>query len=252
MGKLLTILGVSEEQQAKLPDVIFKGEKVVDGLQRVYAASPESPKKDQLAKAISESVKILMAKVQPYLIDEKKEEQTKKEDEKLPEEDFPYKVGDIFVTTNNPAQTPVYIKITSLDKNSVKSLISTSLEDVKAGMGDVYDFELEKEVFLNKVKTGEYRKVNEQEEKKPEPPQPKPEEPKRKQKPTPPPSTPEPPKPPQPKPEEPPHKATEEPMTCDEIKDAIKGLTLIAKMGDSEAADIIKQLKIKLKTQNCK
>lgn len=180
MGKLLTILGVSEEQQAKLPDVIFKGEKVVDGLQRVYAASPESPKKDQLAKAISESVKILMAKVQPYLIDEKKEEQTKKEDEKLPEE-----------------------------------------------------------------------------HKKPTPPQPKPEEPKRKQKPTPPPSTPEPPKPtppkpPQPKPEEPPHKATEEPMTCDEIKDAIKGLTLIAKMGDSEAADIIKQLKIKLKTQNCK
>ena len=35
----------------------------------------------------------------------------------------------------------------------------------------------------------------------------------------------------------------------DEIKDAIKGLNLIAKMGDSEAADIIKQLKIKLKNQ---
>lgn len=191
MGKLLTILGVSEAQQAKLPDVVFKGEKIVDGLQRVYATAPESPKKDQLAKAIAESVKILMAKVQPYLMEEKKEkgkeEERKKEDARLPQE----------------PQMP--------------------------------------------------------EPPQPTPPTPKDEEPKRKQKTTPPPTTPEPPTPTPPKPEKPKKqdeghsgKPTDEPMTCDEIKDAIKGLNLIAKMGDKEAADIIKQLKIKLKTQNCK
>jgi hypothetical protein len=41
-------------------------------------------------------------------------------------------------------------------------------------------------------------------------------------------------------------------MSCEEIKDTIKGLTLFAKSGDSEAKEIIKQLKIKLKNQNCK
>jgi len=193
MGKLLTILGVSEAQQAKLPDVVFKGEKIVDGLQRVYASAPESPKKDQLAKAISESVKVLMAKVQPYLIEEKKEqgkeEERKKEDARLPQEPH---------MPEPPQPAPPTPK-------------------------------------------------DEEPPKKEEPP-------KRKQKPTPPPTTPEPPKPEKPKKQDEGHsgKPTDEPMTCDEIKDAIKGLTLIAKMGDKEAADIIKELKIKLKTQNCK
>ena len=189
MGKLLTILGVSEAQQAKLPEVVFTGEKFIDGLQQVYAESPESAKKDQLAKAIAESVKVLMAKVQPYLLEEKKEEKTeqqrKKEDENLPQE-------------------PKMPKPTSEPKGEQK---------------------------------------------------PKDDEPKRKQKPTPPPTKPEPPAPPPPPPTKPEGhtgKPTEEPMTCEEIKDAIKGLTLIAKMGDKEAADIIKELKIKLKNQNCK
>lgn len=182
MGKLLTVLGVSETQQSKLPQVVFTGEKVIDGLQRVYADAPESPKKDQLAKAIAESVKILMAKVQPYLLEEKKEEERKKEDEKLPQE----------------------------------------------------------------PRLPEPPKPQE-----PKPEQPKKKESPKKQKTTPPPTSPEPPKP------EPPHggtsgKPTDEPMTCEEIKDAIKGLTLFAKTGDQEAADIIKDLKIKLKNQNCK
>lgn len=202
MGKLLTVLGVSEAKQAKLPASVFTAEKIVDGLQRAYAAAPESPKKDQLALAISESVRIMMAKVQPYLIEEKKEEQVKKEDSKLPQE------------TRMP-EPPVPAPPTPED----------------------------------------------------EPPMPKPEEkpekkdeeekPKRKQKPTPPPTSPEAPQPPKaPKPKDDDGgdsgNPTDEPMTCDEIKDAIKGLNLIAKMGDSEAADIIKQLKIKLKNQNCK
>lgn len=87
MGKLLTILGVNEEQQKKLPSDVFKAENFIDSLQQVYAESPESIKKNQLASAISESVRILMAKVNPYLVDTQKEEKIKKEEEKLPEED---------------------------------------------------------------------------------------------------------------------------------------------------------------------
>lgn len=170
MGKLLTILGVPEQKQNNLPEVVFKAEKVINGMQAVYASSPDSPKKEKLALVISEMARLLMIKVQPYLIDEKKEDSIKEEVKKLPED------------------TP------------------------------------------------------------PQPPKPeeKKEEPKK--------HSPPPPKSPnkhKPKEE---HKKPEEeiPLTCDELKDAIKGLNLIAKTGDSEAKNLIKELKVKLKNQNCK
>ncbi len=162
MGKLLTILGVSEDVQNRLPKDVLMGEKLIDGLQKVYASSPDSGKKNQLALAISESVRLLLAKVQPYQKDVSKEVEIKKEEKKLPEED----------------------------------------------------------------KKPEEKKKKAQP--KTETPPPPPEEPKS------------------------PHKSVDEPMTCEEIKEAIVGLTLLAKMGDDEAKDIIKQLKNKLKSQNCK
>jgi hypothetical protein len=171
MGKLLSVLGISEEKQAKFPEVIFRGEKVVDALQRVYANAPESPKKELLAKSIAESVRLLLVQVQPYLIEEKIEKEIKEENHVLPDEH----------RMPEPPQAP-------------------------------------------------------------EPPQPEPPQPQ-------PPQPPEPPQPPQPQLPQPPE---EEIMSCEEIKDTIKGLTLFAKSGDSEAKEIIKQLKIKLKNQNCK
>jgi hypothetical protein len=162
MGKLLTILGVSEDVQNRLSKDVLMGEKLIDGLQKVYASSPDSGKKNQLALAISESVRLLLAKVQPYQKDVSKEVEIKKEEKKLPEED----------------------------------------------------------------KKPEEKKKKAQP--KTETPPPPPEEPKS------------------------PHKSVDEPMTCEEIKEAIVGLTLLAKMGDDEAKDIIKQLKNKLKSQNCK
>ena len=176
MGKLLTILGVNEEQQKKLPSDVFKAEKLIDSLQQVYAESPESIKKNQLASAISESVRILMAKVNPYLVDTQKEEKIKKEEEKLPEED------------NKPKEVPKDLPKAPKDQT-------------------------------NPPKAG-----------------------------PPPPAKPESPKPPPP---EPPQREEEEPMTCEEIKSAIKGLNLLVKMGDDEAKEIVKSLKNKLKQQNC-
>ena len=163
MGKLLTILGVSEEKQKGLPNDVFQSEMILDGLQKIYANSPESFKKDQLALAISEGIKVLMARVNPLIIEEKKEEEIKKEEEKLPEE------------PKTQAQP--------------------------------------KKVRKNK------------EEKKEEPQDDEPTSP---------------------------HKAIQDLETCDEIKDAIKGLNLLAKLGDDEAKEIVKQLKNKLKTQKCK
>lgn len=184
MGKLLTALGVSPEQQNILPASVFKGEGVIYAMQSVYASVPDSPKKDRLAVAIAEAVKILMAKVQPYLVDEVKEQQVKKEDEKLPQEE---------PTPEKPTEIPKPEKPT------------------------------------------------------PTPPMPPSEQPKKAPKP----SKEKPKESNPPKQQEQP-KSTDEPMTCEEIKDAIKGLSLIAKMGDLEATQIIKELKIKLKTQNCK
>lgn len=184
MGKLLTILGINEEQQKKLPSDVFKAEKLIDALQNVYAESPESMKKNQLASAISESVRILMAKVNPYLVDTQKEEKIKKEEEKLPEED------------KQPKEMP-------------KDLPKAPKGETKPPKGGT----------------------------------------------PPPPSEPQPPKPPKPEPPqdtpEPPQPEEEEPMTCDEIKSAIKGLNLLVKMGDDEAKEIVKSLKNKLKQQNC-
>lgn len=169
MGKLLKILGVNEEVQKSLPEDVYKAEKFIDALQQVYANAPESPKKNQLALAISEAVRILMAKISSYKVEEKKEEKIKEEEEKLPEE------------PKMPEQKP------------------------------------------------QEQKPQEEKPKKAE----KPEKPK-------------PPKPEPPKPQD------EEEMTCEEIKEAIVGLTLLAKMGDDEAKEIIKQLKNKRKNQNCK
>ena len=208
MGKLLTILGVSEDKQSKLPESVFKAEMVINGLQSVYAKAPESAKKDQLAVVIAETVKVLMAKIQPYLIEEKKEAETKKETEKLPKE----------------------IKLPETPEKEQPKPTKPELPKPEAPKP-----ELPKPESPKPEAPKDKPKKEDKPPKKGEPPTPptKPEKPKAK------------PEPPKSKPEE------EEPLTCAELKDAIKGLILIAKMGDTEAANIIKDLKIKLKNQNC-
>ena len=178
MGKLLTILGADENIQNTLPADLFQAEKVIVGLQEIYSNAPDSPKKNQLAIAISEAVRIMMARLNPYLVKEETEKKTEEEDKKLPDEE-------------------------------------------KAAP-----------------------KVRREQPKPPMPPE-IPETPKDKPKGQPP-AAPESPIPSTHK------KVEEEPMTCEEIKAAINGLTLLVKKGDSEAKEIVKVLKNKYKTQNCK
>ena len=86
MGKLLTILGADDKIQEKLPADLFQAEKVIIGLQEIYSKAPESPKKNQLAIAISEAVRVMMARLNPYLVKDEVEEKTEEEEKKLPDE----------------------------------------------------------------------------------------------------------------------------------------------------------------------
>jgi len=194
MGKLLTILGADDKIQEKLPADLFQAEKVIIGLQEIYSKAPESPKKNQLAIAISEAVRVMMARLNPYLVKDEVEEKTEEEEKKLPDEKEAPRVR------KEQPKPPMPPEIPETPENKPEDQPKPEDEEPKA------------------PKKG-----------KPEKPQ-----------------APEPPTPSSHK------RVEEEPMTCEEIKDAIKGLTLLVKMGDSEAKEIVKVLKNKYKTQNCK
>jgi hypothetical protein len=63
VNKLLDALGVHESIQVMLPKEILDAANFVFGLQEIYSKAPESPKKDQLALVISESVRMLMEQI---------------------------------------------------------------------------------------------------------------------------------------------------------------------------------------------
>lgn len=194
MGKLLTILGADEDVQKVLPADLFQAEKVIVGLQEIYANAPESPKKNQLALAISEAVRLLMARLNPFLVKKEEEQQTKEEEKKLPDEKEATRVR------REQPKPPMPPEIPETPEDKPKEQPKPEEEEPKAP-----------------------KKGKPQKPQAPEPPTPSPHK-----------------------------KVEEEPMTCEEIKDAINGLTLLVKMGDSEAKEIVKILKNKYKTQNCK
>lgn len=76
MGKLLTILGISQNVQDNLPNEVLEGEQFINVLQTVYEQAPESPKKESLANVIAENVKLLLAEVAKMQVNEIKIEST--------------------------------------------------------------------------------------------------------------------------------------------------------------------------------
>jgi hypothetical protein len=63
VNKLLDALGVHQSIQIMLSKEILDAANFVYGLQEIYSKSPESPKKNQLALVISESVRLLMQQI---------------------------------------------------------------------------------------------------------------------------------------------------------------------------------------------
>lgn len=63
MGKLLTALAISEDRQRTLPENVLMAEKIIIGFQGVYSTSPESARKELLAKAISDAVFLMLEEI---------------------------------------------------------------------------------------------------------------------------------------------------------------------------------------------
>lgn len=145
-----------------------------------------------------------------------------------------YKVGDKFKEYDDRAVPPIYIytitEINDVDDTITFTLYRRNINTTETATEDSSDWEL----YLS---NGELVPYVEPTTVAPPPPPPPPPPPK--------PKTPKPPKPP----------ISNPPVvnfSCKEIKDAIKGLTLLVSLGDDTVLDEINELKQLLKTQNCK
>jgi hypothetical protein len=175
MGKLLNILGVPESVQENLPPEIFQGEQMINVMQTVYESAPESNKKNALANAISESVRLLLLEIEKYK-GEKTEKQPEPEQPKIKEqEELPFKVGDKFCMKSS--KYPYLIESIDVPNGMVKISGFNNAGDAR-----VKDFEIKWIVSQINNKTlypcPEKVKKTRQPKTKPTPPQPKPQKPK--------------------------------------------------------------------------
>ena len=86
MGKILTYLKISEENQSR--DVL-DAERLLEGMQAIYATSPSGSKKDNFAIPLAEMTKIFIEKVKGIT--------PKEESKEEPKQELNFKVGDSFV-----------------------------------------------------------------------------------------------------------------------------------------------------------
>lgn len=75
MGQLLTILGIDAERQQGLPKKIFQAEELITGMQGIYENTSEGKRKDSLADAMSEMIRIMLIEVSKTTTEKKKEEE---------------------------------------------------------------------------------------------------------------------------------------------------------------------------------
>ena len=94
MGKILTYLKISEDNQSR--DVL-DAERLLEGMQAIYATSPIGSKKDNFAIPLAEMTKIFIEKVKGIAPKEEPEEELQEEPKQ--ERDDTFKVGDMFYVT---------------------------------------------------------------------------------------------------------------------------------------------------------
>lgn len=234
MSKLFKYLNLSEADTKLLdPETMQMGE-VVDIMQKTYMGAPDGRKKDTLANMIAETVALVLARVNsikglskdakkkieeevkelpkaPEMPKETPQEESKEEE--LPKEGkMPIQVGQFWMNKVIMRK----IEITKIQPEIDLVTINVYNEDSEA----YYSLEL----ALEKVQNGDWVLIEEDKEK---------EAPKQKPKKQQPPKE-------QPMPED-------EPETEEEIREAIQGLNILAKMGDNDVKIEIKRLKAKLK-----
>jgi hypothetical protein len=235
MSKLFKYLNLTEADTKLLdPETMQMGE-VVDIMQKTYMVAPDGRKKDTLANMIAETVALVLARVNSIKglskdakkkIDEEVKElpkapqmpketpQDEPEQKEPPkEEKMPIEVGQFWM--NNVIMRKM--EITKIQPEI--DLVTINVYNKEVGEA-YYSLEL----ALEKVKNGDWVLIKEDKEQKAPKEKPKKEQPP-KEKPMP----------------------EDEPETEEEIKQAIQGLNILAKMGDNDVKIEIKRLKAKLK-----
>jgi len=126
MGKLLTILGVSQEVQDKLPNDVLEGEQFLNVLQAVYEQAPESKKKDALADAIAENVRLLLQEVAKIKIDTAEEQPAPKVEPTPPSKPTPPNKP----TPSSKPKAPVKPKIDK-EKERIKKELQEQIDEIR-------------------------------------------------------------------------------------------------------------------------
>ena len=238
MSKLFKYLNLNEADIKLLdPETIQMGE-VVDIMQKTYMGAQDGKKKDILANIIAETVALVLARVNSIKglskDAKKKIEEEAKELPKAPQ--MPQKAP------KEPKEQPKQQEPPKDEKNPfevgqiwLNRVIRKKMEVLKVEpetdtieFGIVYDKSKDfayysLELGIEKVRIKDWVLVEEEEE------------------------TPKNDKKEQPREDNP--MPEDEPETIEEIKNAISGLSLLAKMGDEEAKIEIKRLKLKLKNK---
>ena len=236
MSKLFKYLNLTEADTKLLdPETMQMGE-VVDIMQKTYMVAPDGRKKDTLANLIAETVALVLARVNSIKglskdakkkIEEEVKELPKvpempkeapqdkpKQEEPPKEEKMPFEVGQFWLNT------VIGKKMQILDILPESDTIKFDIFYDKSKDTAYYSLEL----GLEKVRIKDWVLIEEDKEQEAPKEKPKKEEPP-KEKPMP----------------------EDEPETEEEIREAIQGLNILAKMGDNDVKIEIKRLKAKLK-----
>lgn len=154
MGKLLTILGISQEVQHRLPNDVLEGEQFLNVLQAVYEQSPESKKKDALAQAIAENVRLLLEEVAKVKIETVQEEPQKVEPTPIPAEepipDEPTPSSEPTPTNPSKPKAPKKPKIDK-EKERVKKELQEQIDEIQETLSLFAEEEEEYQELLNEL-----------------------------------------------------------------------------------------------------
>ena len=235
MSKLFKYLNLTEADIKLLdPETMQMGE-VVDIMQKTYMGAPDSRKKDTLANMIAETVALVLARVNSIKglskDAKKKIEEEVKELPKAPE--MPKETPQDESKEEEPpkeGKMPIEVGQFWMNKVIMRKMEITKIQpEIDLVTINVYNKEVSEayyslELALEKVQNGDWVLIEEDKEQ---------EAPKQKPKKQQPPKE-------QPMPED-------EPETEEEIREAIQGLNILAKMGDNDVKIEIKRLKAKLK-----
>ena len=235
MSKLFKYLNLTEADIKLLdPETMQMGE-VVDIMQKTYMGAPDGRKKDTLANMIAETVALVLARVNSIKglskDAKKKIEEEVKELPKAPEmpKETPQEESKEEETPKE-GKMPIEVGQFWMNKVIMRKMEITKIQpEIDLVTINVYNKEVSEayyslELALEKVQNGDWVLIEEDKEQ---------EAPKQKPKKQQPPKE-------QPMPED-------EPETEEEIREAIQGLNILAKMGDNDVKIEIKRLKAKLK-----